>query len=342
MNSVDAPNNNKVSLFGKYSMTKTLPQFNQASVLIIGDTMLDRYWHGDTNRISPEAPVPIVKVPKDNIQERPGGAANVALNVSALGCDTHLMAITGIDKEADNLTRLLQNPEQDIKPVNCHFVRSEQQPTINKLRIISRGQQLLRVDFEEQFSKHNKDQLNNAYKEFLITHQNSLKAVIISDYQKSTLHQIPTLIHQANQFSIPVLIDPKGNDFTIYKNATLLTPNLTEFEAIVGTCDNETDIVRKGEELMKSLELSALLVTRGKDGMTLLRLNHPAFHLKTNAREVFDVTGAGDTVIATTAAMLACQQPLEQAVDAANKAAGLVVRRLGTVAISQQELAAIY
>ena len=307
-------------------MKLSMPRFDQAPVLVVGDVMLDRYWHGGTSRISPEAPVPVVKV--DHIEDRPGGAANVALNIAALGAPASLVGVTGDDEAANSLVNSLKGAG-----VRAIFQRIAHQPTIVKLRVMSRHQQLLRIDFEEPFAT---DALALAVQvdELL----EGIKVLVLSDYGKGALKNHQALIQAARARGIPVLADPKGKDFSIYRGASLITPNLNEFETIVGGCADEHELVSKGAQLMHDLDLGALLVTRGEHGMTLLRPDHPALHLPARAREVFDVTGAGDTVISTLAAAIAAGEELPHAVALANLAAGIVVGKLGTAAISAPEL----
>ncbi|ALZ83468.1 bifunctional D-glycero-beta-D-manno-heptose-7-phosphate kinase/D-glycero-beta-D-manno-heptose 1-phosphate adenylyltransferase HldE [Pseudomonas oryzihabitans] len=307
-------------------MKLTMPRFDLAPVLVVGDVMLDRYWHGTTSRISPEAPVPVVRV--DQHEDRPGGAANVALNIAALGAPAYLVGVTGQDEAADALTDSLRAAHVQVR-----FQRIAQQPTIVKLRIMSRHQQLIRVDFEEPFDT-NAQALASDTAAMLA----GVKVLVLSDYGKGALKNHQALIQLARARNIPVLADPKGKDFSIYRGASLITPNLSEFEAIVGVCADDAELVAKGNELMARLDLGALLVTRGEHGMTLLRPGQAALHLPARAREVFDVTGAGDTVISTLAAALAAGEELPQAVALANLAAGIVVGKLGTAAISAPEL----
>ena len=307
-------------------MKVSMPRFDLAPVLVVGDVMLDRYWHGSTSRISPEAPVPVVKV--NQIEDRPGCAANVALNIAALGAPASLVGVTGADEAADSLSASLA-----AAGVNARFQRIAHQPTIVKLRVMSRHQQLLRMDFEEPFATD--AQALAADVESLLA---GVKVLVLSDYGKGALQNHQVLIEAARRHGIPVLADPKGKDFAIYRGASLITPNLNEFETVVGHCRDEAELVAKGAQLMLELELGALLVTRGEHGMTLLRPGHPALHLPARAREVFDVTGAGDTVISTLAASLAAGEELPQAVALANLAAGIVVGKLGTAAISAPEL----
>ena len=307
-------------------MKLSMPRFDQAPVLVVGDVMLDRYWHGPTQRISPEAPVPVVRV--DQREDRPGGAANVALNISALGAPAYLVGVTGNDEAADALTERLT-----AAGVASQFQRRSEQPTIVKLRVMSRHQQLLRLDFEEPFNTDTAALAGDV--EQLL---DKVKVLILSDYGKGALKNHQQLIQRARARGITVLADPKGSDFSIYRGASLITPNLHEFETIVGTCRDEAELVAKGEALMQELELGALLITRSEQGMTLLRPGLPELHLPARAREVFDVTGAGDTVISTLAAAIAAGEELPQAVALANLAAGIVVGKLGTAAISAPEL----
>ncbi|MFI7867055.1 MULTISPECIES: bifunctional D-glycero-beta-D-manno-heptose-7-phosphate kinase/D-glycero-beta-D-manno-heptose 1-phosphate adenylyltransferase HldE [Pseudomonas] len=307
-------------------MKLTMPRYDQAAVLVVGDVMLDRYWHGGTSRISPEAPVPVVRV--DQIEDRPGGAANVALNIAALGSRALLVGVTGVDEAADSLSDSLRGVG-----VETHFQRLDKQPTIVKLRVMSRHQQLLRMDFEEPFDTDSAA-LAREVEQLLA----GVKVLVLSDYGKGALQNHQALIQLARARGIAVLADPKGKDFSIYRGASLITPNLHEFETIVGGCVDEAELVSKGARLMRELELGALLVTRGEHGMTLLRPEHAPLHLPARAREVFDVTGAGDTVISTLAASIAAGEELPNAVALANLAAGIVVGKLGTAAISAPEL----
>jgi len=308
-------------------MTLSLPSFESAKVLIIGDLMLDRYWHGGSSRISPEAPVQVVNV--NQIEERPGGAGNVALNISSLGCNARLIGITGTDEAATSLqTRLT------AANVRCDFEKVAEVPTITKLRVISRQQQLIRLDFEEHFKGRGTSGLASRMEKQI----KGCGAVILSDYAKGTLENIQELIQIANKHNVPVLVDPKGHDFEKYQGATLITPNLHEFEAVVGQCEDEHQLVEKGIELLNKHQWQALLITRGEQGMTLLRPNQPELHLPALAREVFDVTGAGDTVIGTLASALAAGSKIEDAVALANTAAGIVVVKLGTATVSAHEL----
>ncbi|MBC53422.1 MAG: bifunctional heptose 7-phosphate kinase/heptose 1-phosphate adenyltransferase [Gammaproteobacteria bacterium] len=314
-------------------MKLEMPPFQQATVLVVGDVMLDRYWHGKATRISPEAPVPVVKVHGND--DRPGGAANVALNIAALGAAASLAGITGQDEAGDELGRRLA-----AAGVLCHFQASLSAPTITKLRVTSQHQQLLRVDFEEPFADDDVAKLQQQ----AIAAMPASQVLILSDYGKGTLGgkgalgQTQALIQAARARAMPVVVDPKGDDFSKYRGATVITPNLSEFEAVAGPCRNEEELVSKGQALRESLELDALLITRGEHGMTLLQAARPVLHLPAQAREVFDVTGAGDTVVSVLAAALAAGQSLETGTALANLAAGLVVAKLGTAAISGPEL----
>tara|TARA_B100000745_G_scaffold103727_1_gene66219 strand:+ start:3646 stop:5076 length:1431 start_codon:yes stop_codon:yes gene_type:complete len=313
-------------------MKPEIADFSQARVLIVGDVMLDRYWSGGTSRISPEAPVPVVRV--GQIEERAGGAANVALNIASLGGQAPLIGLVGDDEAAGSLSTCIE-----ASKVENHLVRVPNFPTITKLRVMSRHQQLIRLDFEEDFSKADHDPMVHEFMQNLA----SADVVILSDYAKGALAEVRKMILLAKEAGVPVLVDPKGTDFTKYRGASLLTPNFSEFQAVVGECESEEEIITKGLELVEHFELDALLVTRGENGMTLIQKGEQAFHLPAMAREVYDVTGAGDTVIATLATALAVGQSYRQAVALANTAAGIVVGKLGTATISVPELtAAIY
>lgn len=308
-------------------MKTNIPDFSSANVLVVGDVMLDRYWHGPTSRISPEAPVPVVQVRES--EERPGGAGNVALNVSALGGQATLVGLVGDDEAGERLGKLMTT-----MGVRCRLVAQEGKPTITKLRVISRHQQLIRVDFEDSFFGCDDTSVIDAFDLSLA----ESGAIIVSDYGKGTLQNTQQLIAKARSAGKHVLVDPKGSDFSRYRGATLITPNLSEFEAVVGPCADEAEIVTKGLKLIEEIELEALLVTRGEQGMTLIRSDDEPLHLPTHAREVFDVTGAGDTVISVLAAALAAGQSLEQATALSNLAAGIVVGKLGTATVSVPEL----
>jgi D-beta-D-heptose 7-phosphate kinase/D-beta-D-heptose 1-phosphate adenosyltransferase len=304
-----------------------LPDFPASHVLVVGDVMLDRYWHGAATRISPEAPVPVVHV--RDAEERAGGAGNVALNVAALGTQASLLAYCGRDEAADSLQALLEKAG-----VRCLLERSQERGTITKLRVVSRHQQLIRLDFEDGFHGLDHDRLVQHYAKALLQAQ----VVVLSDYGKGSLEAVTALIAMARKLGKPVLVDPKGKDFSRYQGATLITPNMSEFEAVVGTCADDETLVAKGMALIGELGLEALLVTRSEQGMTLLRRAGDALHLPTHAKEVFDVTGAGDTVIAVLAAVLAAGRSLPEATALANMAAGVVVGKLGTATVAPEEL----
>lgn len=312
----------------QHLLPKVLPDFSHAHVLVIGDVMLDRYWFGDTSRISPEAPVPIVKInSKDN---RPGGAGNVALNIAALGANVTLLGMIGKDEAAHTLLEQLKaaGVQHDL----CQF---DHVSTIIKLRVISRHQQLLRMDFEEKCISINNHLLLEHFKK----HLSKAHLVILSDYQKGTLINPKPFIELARKAGIPVLVDPKGADFSIYENCHIITPNFKEFETVVGFCQNEQDIIDKGRTLLKRYQIETLMVTRGEDGITLIQ-EHEVTHLPAYAHEVLDVTGAGDTVISTLGTALAAQSSIHEATALANLAASLVVAKLGAATVSTSELEA--
>jgi len=304
-----------------------LPSLVAANVLVVGDLMLDRYWHGDTSRISPEAPVPVVLVGES--EERAGGAGNVALNISALGAKASLLGFTGDDEQCAALEKLLTPVG-----IGCFFDKLAGAATITKLRVLSRHQQLIRLDFEDGFETQKADNLLKSFQSQL----SNAGAVVLSDYGKGTLRQVQEFIQFARKAGKIVLVDPKGSDFEKYRGATLITPNMHEFEGVVGRCEDDEDIVEKGQDLMTSLDLQALLITRSERGMTLLQKDLPAIHLPTRAKEVFDVTGAGDTVISVLAAALAAGESFADATALSNLAAGVVVSKLGTATVSMDEL----
>lgn len=304
-----------------------LPSFNKARILVVGDVMLDRYWFGDVHRISPEAPVPVLKVSR--VEERPGGAANVARNIASLGAHCTLLSVVGADEAGDCLQRLLT--EQGGVDALLH--RDEGFSTIVKLRAIARQQQLLRIDFETPPSH---EVLKAKLEEF----KNKLpdcNVVILSDYGKGGLAHIAEMIKAARAAGKPVLVDPKGDDYARYQGATLLTPNRSEFHDVAGSWNSEAELTTKAEKLRNELNLDALLVTRSEEGMSLFRAGG-VLHEPTQAREVYDVSGAGDTVIATLAVMLASGADLGEAVRIANRAAGIVVGKLGTAVVSREEI----
>ena len=304
------------------------PQFDTASVLVVGDVMLDRFWSGGTERVSPEAPVPVVRV-NDNAC-RAGGAGNVAVNIAALGGQATLSGLCGEDEAADLLRKVIE--AAGVTWAVCPSAPE----TIVKLRVMSRNQQLLRMDFESSMAPYADD----LFSAFVSAQLDAVDTVIFSDYAKGTLVDVQGLIEQAKSRGKKILIDPKGKDLTRYRGATLLTPNLAEFEAAVGHCATETEMIERGTALLNDLRLEALLITRSERGMTLLQAGQPPLHLPAKAREVFDVTGAGDTVIAVLAAALSAGESLESSTRLANVAAGLVVGKLGTATLSCDELVA--
>ena len=308
-------------------MTIRIPNFETVHVLVMGDLMLDRYWHGDTSRISPEAPVPVVLV--GEAEERPGGAGNVALNIAALGGKATVLGLTGKDEACEALRESLQSAG-----VTCEFEQLANCATVTKLRVLSRHQQLIRLDFEDGFEGADHAGLLKRFEKSLP----SAGVVILSDYGKGTLRDIQSFIRIARAAGKPVLIDPKGSDFEKYRGATLVTPNTSEFEAVVGRCKSDQELVDKGMQLLEQVDLEALLITRSERGMTLLQKGQKPYHLPTHAKEVFDVTGAGDTVISTLAAALAAGQSFQAATALSNLAAGVVVSKLGTATASVPEL----
>jgi D-beta-D-heptose 7-phosphate kinase/D-beta-D-heptose 1-phosphate adenosyltransferase len=313
-------------------MQLSMPYFDHARVLVVGDVMLDRYWHGVSSRISPEAPVPVVNV--GLTEDRPGGAANVALNLAALGCQVSLVGVIGDDEAGRILEQRLR-----ATPIHIDFHKSLSKPTVTKLRVISRHQQLLRMDFEEKYLFEDSSAVIDKTEALLA----NVDVLLLSDYAKGSLQDCQRLILLARQRGIPVLVDPKSNNYQHYASATMLTPNFHEFETVVGACATEQDLINKGLELISELKLDALLVTRGEQGMTLLRSGYAELHLPARAREVFDVTGAGDTVIAALAGALAAGELMPEAVAISNLAAGIVVGKLGTATVSAHELrSAIY
>ncbi|HJQ64422.1 MAG TPA: D-glycero-beta-D-manno-heptose-7-phosphate kinase [Burkholderiales bacterium] len=299
---------------------------NHARVLVVGDVMLDRYWFGDVGRISPEAPVPVVRI--DRVEERPGGAANVARNAAALGATVSLLSVIGTDEAGTRLRRLLSKER-----IAARLHRDRSIATTIKLRVIGRQQQLLRVDFERTPSH---EVLASKLKDFAGMLR-SADAVILSDYGKGGLAHISRMIALARRAGKPVLVDPKGEDYSRYRGATIITPNRTEFRNVVGGWTSESELTRKAQQLRRRLHLTALLITRSEDGMTLYRTGQ-RLHVAAQAREVYDVSGAGDTVIATLGAMLGGGAAIEDAVRVANRAAGIVVGKFGTAVASPEEL----
>lgn len=304
-----------------------LPLFAGAHVLVVGDVMLDRYWFGDVTRISPEAPVPVLKVSR--VEERPGGAANVARNIASLGAQCTLLSVVGADEAGDCLQRLLAGQGG----VDALLHRDASISTIVKLRAIARQQQLLRIDFETPPSHEVLQAKLADFKDRLP----GCDVVVLSDYGKGGLKHIAEMIRLARAADKPVLADPKGDDYARYQGATLLTPNRSEFREVAGSWQDEAELSAKAQKLRAELKLDALLVTRSEEGMSLFRAGD-VLHEPTQAREVFDVSGAGDTVIATLAVMLASGADMPEAVRIANRAAGVVVGKLGTAVVSREEI----
>jgi len=303
-------------------------QLAACRVLVVGDVMLDRYWHGAVERISPEAPVPVVRVEREEL--RLGGAANVALNVRTLGTQATLLTVVGQDEPAQQLRRLLH--ERDIETV----LRDDKQlHTIVKLRVIGRAQQLIRIDFENEPDHEVLGEMLDAFEEQLPRHD----LVLFSDYGKGGLTHIPRMIELARAAGKPVLIDPKGSDYRRYAGASVITPNRGELAQVTGNWKGEPDLLAKVEKLRTDIGVGAVLLTRSEEGMTLFD-DSGVTHEPARAREVFDVTGAGDTVIATLAALLATGVALPDAMRLANKAGGIVVGKFGTATVSYEELSA--
>lgn len=298
-----------------------------ASALVVGDIILDRYIHGETSRISPEAPVPVVRV--QNSEDRPGGAGNVAQNLCATGVRVKLLGITGDDQAADLLTERLT-----AIGVACQFSRQLNSPTLTKLRVLSQNQQLLRLDYEEEPHITDSTKLLDAYRHNL----GDADIVILSDYAKGSLAKVDEFIKMAKHAGVPVVIDPKGTDFSRYTGANLITPNQKELEAVVGSCGDVDQIIDRAQALRRQLSIDAILLTRGEAGMTLIQKDRQPLHFRARAHEVYDVTGAGDTVIAVLAAALISGYALEQAAEFANIAAGVVVEKLGTATASVDEI----
>lgn len=309
-------------------MRVELPAFEKIKIVVVGDVMLDRYWHGNTGRISPEAPVPVVNI--QQIQERPGGAGNVALNLRALGCEVSLLGMVGEDEAANSLKDQLSQAG-----VTCFFQSCSNIPTITKLRIVDKNQQLIRLDFEKNLHpQHDFNNLINYYRQEI----DNADAIILSDYAKGVLSISRQLIHLAKQKNVPIFVDPKTNNFDIYHSATVITPNFKEFEAVVGRCESEEEIKVKGKQLIETHQLQALLITRGEHGMTLLQRDGELLNLPAHTQEVYDVTGAGDTVISVFAGCFACGEDLAFSAMMANTAAGIVVKKMGAATASIHEI----
>ena len=307
-------------------MTISKENMSAARVLVVGDVMLDRYWYGAVDRISPEAPVPVVRVTRE--EERNGGAANVAFNVVTLGAQASLLTVVGEDEASHKLETLVAGTG-----IQTYFGRDAQLKTTVKLRVIGRQQQLLRLDFENTPKSEVLASQSATFLDLLPSHQ----AVLFSDYGKGGLAHVSDMIARAVEAGKPILIDPKGSDYSRYQQATVITPNRVELQQVIGNWQDEPDLQVKVQNLRQQLGLQAVLLTRSEEGMTLFDAQG-RMDVKAQAREVFDVTGAGDTVIATLAAMVAAGMSLREALPWANRAGGLVVGKFGTATVSYEEL----
>ena len=310
-------------------MSPVLPSADRMAacrILVVGDVMLDRYWHGEVTRISPEAPVPVVHVRRE--ENRLGGAANVALNIKTLGAQATLLSMVGQDDAARSLKALLAQ-----HGIQAELGEDPGMETIVKLRVIGRSQQMLRIDFEKEPDHEVLAGMLERFAALLPKHD----AVLFSDYGKGGLAHIPHMIRMAREAGKPVLVDPKGSDWARYEHASVITPNRAELTQVIGAWSSESQLQQKAEALRQSLHLQALLVTRSEEGMTLFEAGRVS-SVPAQAREVADVTGAGDTVIATLALMVACGLDLEQAMAWANRAGGLVVAKFGTASLTYEEL----
>ena len=307
-------------------MQVTKQLLSAARVLVVGDVMLDRYWYGAVDRISPEAPVPVVRITRE--EERNGGAANVAYNVVTLGAQSSLLTVVGDDEASHKLEALVAHTG-----IRTHFGRDADLKTTVKLRVIGRQQQLIRLDFENTPNHEVLSGQTAVFESLLPDHD----AILFSDYGKGGLAHVSDMIAKARAANKPILIDPKGSDYSRYQNATVITPNRAELQQVIGAWRNEADLRTKAHNLRDSLQLQAVLLTRSEEGMTLFDADGE-LTVSAQAREVFDVTGAGDTVIATMAAMVAAGLSLREALPLANRAGGLVVGKFGTATVSYEEL----
>ncbi|GGE66929.1 D-glycero-beta-D-manno-heptose-7-phosphate kinase [Massilia psychrophila] len=302
------------------------PLLDAVRILVVGDVMLDRYWFGDVSRISPEAPVPVVRI--ERREERLGGAANVARNVASLGAHCGLLGVVGADEAGAQVEQLLAESS-----IFSYLKRDAAISTIIKLRVIGRNQQLLRIDFEDAPSdtvlRDKLTQFNSVLDDYSV--------IILSDYNKGSLVNVAEMIRAARAAGKVVMVDPKGDDFAPYAGATILTPNKSELKRIVGSWSSEEQLTAKAQSLRQQLGLDALLLTRSEEGMSLYSATE-VLHMHAAAREVFDVSGAGDTVIATMAAMLGAGMPMADALITANRAGGIVVGKLGTATVTREEL----
>jgi rfaE bifunctional protein kinase chain/domain len=299
---------------------------DKVRILVVGDVMLDRYWFGDVSRISPEAPVPVVRIARR--EARLGGAANVARNAAALGAQAGLLGIVGADEAGDEVQQLLEG-----SGIRSYLKRDAAISTIIKLRVIGRQQQMVRIDFEEAPTDTVLRDKLEQFKTLLPNYD----VIVLSDYAKGSLVAVADMIAAARAAGKVVMVDPKGDDFTRYAGATVLTPNKSEFKLIAGSWSTEEQLTAKAQAMRAELKLDALLLTRSEEGMTLYT-DGAQFHMPAQAREVFDVSGAGDTVIATMACMLGTGADWQQAVETANRAGGIVVGKLGTATVTREEL----
>lgn len=313
-----------------------LNKIGQASILVVGDLMLDRYWQGEVERISPEAPVPIVGIDRESNRELPGGAANVARNVTALGARCTLLGITGNDNDAGTLKDMLTQNDK----VECDFVSDATIQTIVKLRIISQNQQLIRLDFESPITAGHSQALQEKMQQHIASHD----VVIFSDYGKGSLTNIGGMIELARKHQKPTVIDPKGSDYSIYRNATMVTPNRKEFELAAAPFHSEDELMTHANNMIKALGLESILVTRGAEGMNwIVPDDHEASRLHgTKAREVYDVTGAGDTVIATIGSGIAADIDREALIQLALHTSGIVVGKLGSATATVDDIIQAY
>jgi D-beta-D-heptose 7-phosphate kinase/D-beta-D-heptose 1-phosphate adenosyltransferase len=303
-----------------------MPEFNSARIIVIGDVMLDRYWSGQALRISPEAPVPVVKVKA--VEDRVGGAGNVALNIAKLGGKVTLLGVVGDDAEGEILKQLLEE-----QGVICDFVVEKSARSICKLRVMAQHQQLIRMDFEDTPIKFDRKSLEKS----LVSHFPENNVVVFSDYGKGTLADVSNYIDEAKRAGIKVLVDPKGTDYQRYAKADLITPNQVELQAVVGACISDQELIEKGRTLLVQCQIPSLLLTRGEAGVMLVEKDS-VHSLPAQAKDVFDVTGAGDTVIAVMALGVSLELPLCEAMYLANLAGGIVVGKVGTSTVSQQDL----
>ena len=308
-------------------MLNKLPDFNSTRIIVVGDVMLDRYWSGQATRISPEAPVPVVKV--KTIEDRIGGAGNVALNIAKLGGKVTLIGVVGDDEDGKVLKTLLE-----AEGVDCEFIVEPAIRSICKLRVMAQHQQLIRIDFEETPIQFDRTAIKAALEKHLSQHN----VVVFSDYGKGTLVEVSSYISLAKQFGAKVLVDPKRLDYESYSQADLITPNLSELKAVVGASETEEQLITKGQALLDQHKIDTLLLTRGEAGMTLIQRDQ-VYSLPAQAKDVFDVTGAGDTVIAVMALGVSLDMPLKESMYLANLSGGIVVGKLGTSTVSPHELA---